>query len=72
MSGGNVIDLSARFQQVLELLVEEVDSPCDEVFIDNDRVIIRTSADTGLAMNPLAAKELAVRLIEAAVCVERG
>ncbi len=72
MDGGNVIDLSSRLKQVLELFVDDVENPCDEVFVDNDRVIIRTPAQTGMAMTPLAAKELAVRLIEAAVMVERG
>ena len=71
MSRNNVIDLRERLNQVLELYVEDVESPSDEVFADNDRVIIRSSEDTGMAMTPLAAKELAVRLIEIACYVER-
>jgi hypothetical protein len=55
----------------VEMDVADVDSPTEEVFVDDDRVIIRTHFGGGMAMTPLAAKELAVRLIEAACFVER-
>ncbi len=55
----------------VQMDVADVDAPSDEVFVDDDRVIIRTHFGGGMAMTPLAAKELAVRLIEAACFVER-
>jgi len=64
----------AEVEEVREVQMDvaDVEHATDEVFVDDDRVIIRTPFGGGMAMTPLAAKELAVRLIEAACFVERG
>lgn len=72
MSSDNIIDIKERLESPQEIYVDEMETPYDEVFIDDEHVIIRTPWNSGLAMTPKAAKELAVRLIEAACFVERG
>jgi len=71
----NVIDLAerkARGVRQIDLYVADVDAPSEDVFVDDERVIIRTPHNSGMAMTPLKAKELAMRLIEAACQVEQS
>jgi len=67
----NVVELSSYRAAIVELDVIDMAEPCDDIFVDEDRVIIRTGPGLGVAVTPLQAKELAVRLIEAACVVER-
>jgi hypothetical protein len=72
MERDNVIHLFEAVVEDLNLNVEDLPQPCERVFIDDERVILRTHDHGGIGMSPLAAKELAVRLIEAATILEQG
>ena len=72
MDRDNVIHLFEVVVEDLSLDVEDLAQPCERVFIDDERVILRTHEGAGVGMSPLAAKELAVRLIEAATILEQG